>query len=366
MMTSICIGVIFLKNAIIKLLVFLLKPKKANSSKEGRSFLIVSTTGLGDTLWATPAIASLRAAHPTSKIYVLTSTIGKEVLSHNPHIDEVILLKKSLFLLFQLKKKKITDVLIFHASQRMILPFVAILGVERIVGTSGINKGLDSLFTEILDNRHVHEIKRRLEIAGVAHSKATLELFLNSQDELEAEAFLVKHLKSASFPLIVIHPGSKDRFKQWPPSHFIALGKLLVQELQAQVLVTGSASEKRLIEEIALQIPGAIRVTDLRVRPFAALLKKVTCMITNDTGPMHIAFAMKTPTIALFSPTDPKLCGPYFAENAVSIFKERTCTPCLRKKCREPFCLLQIGVREVYEACEGLAKLRPRPSCEKK
>jgi ADP-heptose:LPS heptosyltransferase len=91
----------------------------------------------------------------------------------------------------------------------------------------------------------------------------------------------------------------------------------------------------------------------------AALIEKFNFFITNDTGPMHIAFAMKTPTIALFSATDPKRCGPYHAENVSVIYKNPTCIPCIRKRCRVPFCLEQISPEEVWaDICEKLYKIR--------
>jgi heptosyltransferase-1/heptosyltransferase-2 len=77
-------------------------------------------------------------------------------------------------------------------------------------------------------------------------------------------------------------------------------------------------------------------------------------VIANDTGPMHLAFAQKTPTIGLFTPTDPALCGPYYVDAAVTIAKKPTCTPCLRKRCKEPFCLMQISVQEVYDTALDL------------
>ena len=80
-------------------------------------------------------------------------------------------------------------------------------------------------------------------------------------------------------------------------------------------------------------------------------------MISNDTGPMHLALAVQTPTIGLFTPTDPNLCGPYFVNSTLAIAKKQTCSPCLRKKCAEPFCLLQIGVNEVYDAVVKLLSL---------
>jgi ADP-heptose:LPS heptosyltransferase len=64
---------------------------------------------------------------------------------------------------------------------------------------------------------------------------------------------------------------------------------------------------------------------------------------------MHLAFAVKTPTIALFCPSDPKSFGPYFVDKCTVIKKHHTCTPCLKKKCREPFCMRQISPAEVFE-----------------
>jgi ADP-heptose:LPS heptosyltransferase len=151
-------------------------------------------------------------------------------------------------------------------------------------------------------------------------------------------------------PLIALHPGAKDRFKQWPPAHFIDLSNRLVRQLGCRIIVTGTPSEKSLVASIASQIEGAAAATDLPLLATAALIKRMQVMIANDTGPMHLAFALKVPTIGLFTPTDPNLCGPYFVKNALSIAKTPTCTPCLRKKCWEPFCLLQIGVQEVYDA----------------
>jgi ADP-heptose:LPS heptosyltransferase len=150
--------------------------------------------------------------------------------------------------------------------------------------------------------------------------------------------------------MVALHPGAKDGFKQWPASHFIELGNRLVQNLGCRIIVTGTPSEKSLVESIVSHIEGAAAATDLPLLAAAALIKRMALMIANDTGPMHLAFAMKTPTIGLFTPTNPDLCGPYLAENGFSIAKKTTCSPCLRKKCLEPFCLLQIGVQEVYDA----------------
>ena len=155
--------------------------------------------------------------------------------------------------------------------------------------------------------------------------------------------------------MVGLHPGAKDKFKQWPMENFAALGNLLKDHLGCQIIVTGNASEKKLVETIASKIKGAIAVGgELSLRPLASLISRMSLMISNDTGPMHVAFAMQTPTVALFVPTDPELCGPYFATRVKVVAKRLTCSPCLKKKCQEPFCLLQIGVQEVYESALNL------------
>lgn len=338
-----------------------LRPNALNLGEEKR-FLILSTTGLGDTLWGTPAIRALRECFPTSYIGVVTSPIGKALLQHNRKIDELFVAKNpllpSLFSLHrQLRAQKITHILNFHTSQRPMLPLAAILGAAEIIGTNGINKGLDFLFTHSLDNYPIHEIQRRLAIVAQvgAHTlDSSMELSLSPEDERTADHFLEELHIPSYLPLIAIHPGAKDSFKQWPASHFIELGNRLVQNLGCRIIVTGTPSEKSLVDAITSQIEGAYAATHLPLLVTAALLKRMDMMIANDTGPMHLAFALKTPTIGLFAPTNPKLCGPYFIESALAIAKKTTCTPCIRKKCKEPFCLLQIGVQQVYDAALNL------------
>lgn len=351
------------KNQLIKALVSLLKSKSSCQDGEKR-FLILSTTGLGDTLWATPAIRALRESFPTSYIGVLTSPIGKDLLRHNPRINELFVVKNPcllslLPLYFQLKSKKFTHVLNFHTSQRPILPLSAILGAQEVIGTRGLNKGLDFLLTKPLEPARIHEIQRRLNIISEmgAHTlNFSMELFLSAEEDKCAEQFLLAWLPRG-IPCVALHPGAKDGFKQWPTSHFIELGNRLVQNLGCRIIVTGTPAEKALVHSITSQIKGAVSATDLPLLVTAALLKRMHLMISNDTGPMHLALAVQTPTIGLFTPTDPNLCGPYFVNSTLAIAKKPTCSPCLRKKCAEPFCLLQIGVNEVYDAVVKLLSL---------
>jgi len=354
----------YLKNVLIKNLVTLFKQKnRIEIDSQEKRFLIVSTTALGDTLWATPAIKALRAAYPHSDISMLVSPIGREVLLNNPYINDLFLVKNpalpSLLSLYgTLKKKTFSHIFIFHTSQRPVLPCTALLGAPVLIGSAGINKGLDALLTECQPrNPQEHEIERRLKMVarvGAHASTVEMDLFLNQDDESLAQEWLHSLAIPSYLPLIALHPGAKDAFRRWPASHFIELGKRLSAHLGCTVFVTGVPSEKELVETIASGIEGAIPVTHLPLRAFAALIKKMRLIVTNDTGPMHVALAMKTPSVLLFSPSNPKRFGPYGVKKATVIAKKASCSPCLTRKCPSSFCLLQIGVQEVYDAALNL------------
>ena len=352
-----------MKNQLIRSLVSLLRPKKSAHRKQ--RFLIASTTALGDTLWATPAIAALREAHPDTPLSVLTSSIGKEVLRYNPHIDELFVLEGSAFfslcrLYKTLKQRQFSHIFLFHASQRTVLPFMALLGAEALIGTAGLNKGLDDLLTYPLPlDPTLHEIERRLHIVNQAGAKPTskeLSLYLSETDKRQAHDWIATLSIPKGVRCIALHPGAKDAFKQWPTSHFIELGRRLQKEGGYQLFITGTPAEKTLVEETASALPGSIPAIHLPLRSFAAFLQNMHLLITNDTGVMHVAFALRVPTLALFSPTDPMRCGPLEAKNVTILAKTPTCNPCLRKKCLSPFCLMQIGVEEVYHAAHKLLK----------
>jgi len=349
------------KNGLIKAILWACNPKATRPfhPEKPSKFLIVSTTGLGDTLWGTPAIRSLRQSFPESTIAVLTSPIGAQVLEHNKHIDELFVLNSSTFfsllrLLPALKKQRFDAILIFHTSQRLILPFCALLEATHMIGTAGINKDLDFLLTKALKKSYQHEIARRLDIVkelGAYVADYRLEMMTGKEEETAARRFLEVHGIPEHIPIVGLHPGAKNSFKQWPPECFIEVGRKLVQHLGCQIFVSGDRSEALLLLDIASKIPGAIPIAgELNLSTFTALLKKMTLFITNDTGPMHMAFAAKTPTVALFGPTDPNLCGPFHVQNAIALSAGKTCRPCLGKPCAEPFCLLQIGPDQVYDA----------------
>lgn len=340
-----------MKNILLKRLVKFVSrfiPRNENTNR----ILVVATTALGDTLWATPALANLRNSYPDAHIAVLTSTIGMEILQHNPHIDQLYCLNEPLshhfFSLWHtLYRQHFDTVLLFHASQRLTLPLCALLGASRIIGTSGINKGLDALLTDPLPNYAQHEIVRRLKI--IQHYGATAPI-----ETLSIHLQPHEHLPPRTGRWIALHPGSKDTFKRWPTERFIELGRLLKKAMPCEILITGNKQEKELMQQVAEQIPGAHIAETTSLRHFAALLNQMDLLICNDTGPLHLICALDRPVIGLYSSTDPFLCGPHKAPKGLAIALRPTCDPCLKRKCRQPFCFLRIGAQEVLTAAQKL------------
>lgn len=335
-----------------------LSPKKSSSSRHPQQIhriLAVSTTGLGDSLWATPALANLRMRYPKARIAVLTSPAGMEVFKFNPHIDHLYLLREPLCLHFFSLLKKLWQehfdaALVFHASQRLALPLCAWSRIPMIIGTAGVNKGLDDFLTDPIADRHEHEIIRRLRIIERIQAGGAIEnlsYYVQDVERRSAREFIGQ----TQGPLIAMHPGSKEPFRRWPPSCFAEAAQTLRERFNAGIFLTGTTAETPLLQKIQARVPGARIVPFSSIRFLGALLEQMDLVISNDTGPLHLAGALNRPTVSLYVSTDPKLCGPYREARSAVISRPPVCQPCLKRRCQEPFCFLQISSKLVVEEC---------------
>ncbi len=348
------------KNQLLLGLVSLLKKRKPTQKSSAiRKFLIVSTTALGDTLWATPSLHSLKKSFPNIKISVLTSPIGFMVLKENPDVDKFFIYRHflSLFtLFFTLRKENFDSILFFHASQRVILPLCATLGASELIGNQGSFKGLERLLSLSIPQKFSHEIERRLELvmaAGAEVHSRELNMPLSETDRASAGEWLsLRGLDNHR--LIGIHAGASNPFKKWPLESFISVANSLSKEGYT-IIFTGNANELETLKSLKINMPEVIlTLPELSLAVLAGLIQRFSLYICNDTGPMHISFAVKTPTLCLFTPTDSRLCGPLSVPFTKIIQKEKTCIPCIGKKCHSPVCLMQISVDEVLEEARKL------------
>ncbi len=313
--------------------------------------LVVSTTALGDTLWATPLLRAIKKTYPKSFVSVLTSKIGYKVLEHNPYIDKLFLLKEPIVLHFftlfkKLNRKKFQAVLYLHASQRPPLPLCALLNSQYLIGSSGHGKGLFHLFTHVVKTDKLHELKRRLKIGsviGIEEESTKIDFFYKKPGR-----------QLISKPYIVFHPGSKDPFRRWPAEYFIELGEKLSNHFK--IAIIGTAKEKMLIEQIGSRIENAFCFCHISLSQLAFLLQQAALAVCNDSGPMHIAHTVGTPLVAFFIPTNRKTSGPLNPKNTILLEEKPPCSPCLKKNCLNPYCFYQIKPNKAYAACCELLK----------
>lgn len=328
--------------------------------------LIISSTGVGDTMWGTPAIQMLRQHHPHSHITVLASSLSYAVLKNNPHIDEIIVIKRggglSYFCkFFSFYRKKFDTIILFHCSYKWTTPFAYFLGPRHLIGFKHDAKDFDFLLTKVLEAKLNHPIIQRLMLIkqiGVLEDNYEMKIYLEKKEYQEANDFLAQFNIDHTKPLVGLQPGASEMFKCWPIEHFVELAHKLT-DMGANIVVFGNMQEIALAKEIEKKTPIIMATGQLSLRASAALLSKMDVFVTNDTGPLHLALSFQLPLVTIFGPTPAHLCWPHLKNPQVRILSRLSpCEVCVYRKCHKPYCMELIGVHEVYEHVEDLLKLQ--------
>jgi lipopolysaccharide heptosyltransferase II len=216
----------------------------------------------------------------------------------------------------------------------------------------------------------MHALDRYLLVAkslGAVQTEPVCSIPISREDEQAAHQLLKSIGLSDSRNFVVVNPTARWWTKRWPIDRFARLADLL-QDLGFPVVLIGAESDIPEIQRLqALTRTSPRSVTGrTTLKQLAALLKRSSLLITNDSGPMHLAAAVGTPVVAVFGPTDPVRTGPYrhlsvgvhatmqdagFPIMHTIIRKPVECSPCLSKRCRvgDHRCMMQIEVEEVVE-----------------
>ncbi len=328
-----------------------------------RNILVVSSTAIGDTLLSTPAIRAVRERYPAARITAHFNAGNMELFENNPHIDGIIPYyggyKKFLKTVREFRRQNFDLVLIFHGNEPQATPMAYLSGARFIVK---FPKGREFSFllsnsAEQMSDSSLHVIEKRLrlaELAGCGSSARELVLPEREGGEAFVTRLLQEHGVSGENLIIGFQAGASSRGRMWPSRRFIALGKRLVAAgPQVRVVVTGSPGEHALCREIADGIGGGALASAGRVplKYLPSLVKRFRALITGDTGILHMAVAVGTPTVALFVPSVPEDTGPlYDLQKHIVIHKEIPCNPCSANKCETPSCMELITVDEVFDA----------------
>jgi len=284
------------------------------------NILIVRTDRIGDVILTTPAIEALRKAYPRSKISILVSPLTRELVEGNPFLDEVIVddrlgQHKGFCGFFQLarilKQKKFDLAIIFHTKKRSnALCFFA--RIPRRIGYHN-NKFGFLLTDKIKDARHYglkHEAEYCLDVLkymGVHIDTVNLHLPVSQAAEEWAEQFLKDTNILDSEMLIAIHPGASCPTKRWPVKRFADLMQRLDEDYGARIVMIGSNDVRGIAEEIRalVQKPFMDLSGKTTVGALVSLLRRCVLLISNDSGPVHIAAAVGIPVISIFTRDQP-------------------------------------------------------------
>ena len=185
-----------------------------------------------------------------------------------------------------------------------------------------------------LERRLTGSTSVRLE-EGAAHAGPRTDIAVSAGRQESARELLRARGLRPDRPVVALCPGSTNsRAKRWPAERFAALADLLVEEAGAQVLLVGSAGElevSRAVSDAARHAPIMLTgATDLAET--AALLSVCDLLVTNDTGPAHLAAALARPVVVIFGPTDPTTTRP-FSALAELVREPPECAPCMLRDC---------------------------------
>jgi len=205
--------------------------------------------------------------------------------------------------------------------------------------------------------RHVAETFRALGLAaGLQPRPGITALCVDPA----ARRRVAERLPRGGGPLVVLHPGSGDHFpgRRWPPGRFAELARGLQAACGAQVVLTGVRDEAALLAAVARRSGPAVRslAGALDAAELVALLARADLLVSNDTGPVHVADAVGTPCVALFGPNTPLRYGPR-RRGSRALFADLPCSPCLDDRtmksssCRHYACMDALAVDAVFNAC---------------
>ena len=335
--------------------------------------LILRADGIGDVLNSTPAISALRSAYHAARISVVVRPPGAEMLHLNPHIDEVQVydgdgthkgLMGKLRFVRQLRKRDYDlAAVLYNSSQSNLMAYLS--GARYRVGRKSERKGFSFTLTSAVTFRDPkgtkHEIDRNMDVVRLTGAKdGTRALVLCLSDEEKAWAcdYLRRSGARSSQPLVGIHPGGTSFDKLWPAENFARVSDRLMQEFGAQIILFSGPDEDALAQDIeAAMAHPPIPAAGLQLRQFAALTEKCSLFLCNDSGPMHIAAALKVPTVAIFGSTDHVRWRPY-SENAMIVRRDMDCWPCGAHKCKREFeCTKLLPVSDVWSAVYSMLNI---------
>jgi heptosyltransferase-3 len=341
-----------------------------------RRALFIKLRHIGDVLLATPTFRALKAAYPEVHLAVLVREGTEEMLTHNPDVDELFVLKKGASL-YQ-EWRMVADLRSRHfdlavnmteGDHGVLLAWLS--GARHRIGLDPLGRGLlgkrllltHGVHRSPSDTRHKAlqdlDLLAPLGVGGLESPHLEFH-YLPSHAESVAELLMQEGVAPGT-PYVVIHPTSRWQFKCWRDEAVAELVEILEQR-GYRVIMTAApdASELTRVQRILglCKTKPVLLAGKLGLKQLGALIAKAHLFVGVDSAPMHMAAALGTPVVALFGPSDYRVWGPLSPKARIIVKTDMfPCIPCQQDGCggsKRSECLEAIQVDEVVQAAEQL------------
>lgn len=336
--------------------------------KAYKRILIIKMSSLGDVIHALPTLYAIRKNWPDAHITWAVHEQFSQVLPGKPWIDEIIYIDKkkltSLPYLWQLRKE-------LHCHEfDMCLDLQCLAKSALVAWLSGAKEHYgywelregSGLINRALVGPHKmgHVIERYLDTVRALGGTVDRVEFPLRRDPKEADAvntMLQMHGMPKGMPYIVVAPGARWAVKEWPSENYGFLCKRWAEKGMYTVLV-GSSAEKAKAMSIR-DIAGTTYCIDMTgkttLQGLIELIAGASMYVSADTGPLHIANALKVPLIALFGPTSPQRTGPYGGAHVHCLISPTSKATPEHPLVDDPECMKQITVDDVWSLYEEVS-----------
>lgn len=349
--------------------------KKQISTGKIKKVVVRGTNWVGDAVMTIPALRELRRVLPWAHITLFTSMATKGIFADADFIDELVTFKKDgsgVWKQGKAMREEDLDLAVLLTNSFSSAAAAKLSKAKFRIGYK--NEGRSFLLTHSLEmpewRERRHEVFYYLNIVAeletlltgattVGENSPAFEMTASRERQDAARNILVENGCDLSKRVIALCPGSTNsRAKRWQAESYAALGDKLAKKFNANVVLIGGPDELDVSENVAnlAECKPVILTGKTTLAEAVGVLSISDLLVSNDTGPSHIAAALGTPTLVIFGPTNPKTTRP-FPENAEIIRKDVDCSPCMLRDCPiDHRCMTRISVDEVFEKASIVLK----------
>lgn len=338
-----------------------------------RHILVLKFFGLGSIQLATPFLRALRSRYPEARIGFLTFSQNAEFVTLLEDVDEVCSVRTSNLRVFALDTFRVLGWmrrvgfdfvfdLEFFSKYSTILCYLS--GATVRIGYGLADRWRAALLTHSIPLRmDIHITDSFLEMGTIVGAEGPCELkppVVTDVARAHVDGLLARHGLDSCAPLVVVNvnAGEKSLLRRWPAERFATLVESLAGRGVAVALI-GSPGERAYVDAVAAATvqasPGRVfnLAGTLGVEQLAALMERSAAVVSNDSGPLHLAVALGCPTVSFFGPETPTRYGPRGGAHSV-FYRGPSCSPCIEPDAASSFrcprgqeCLVSIGSDEV-------------------